>query len=215
MARSTADPASPAVSRVHWLRQVHGSAVVVVPAEDGPGRGDRDVPSPSVTAVLDGEADALVSTASSTALAVLTADCASIALGSPEGVFGAVHAGWRGLVDGVVEHAVRAMRNNGATEVVAALGPCIRPECYEFSLPDLDQVAGRFGDQVRAKTAAGRPALDLPAAVAAALAAAGARQQVVAVACTGCGRGYFSHRARSDTGRQALVVWSSTGDRTG
>ena len=133
MARATADPASPPVGRVHWLRQVHGSTVVVVPAEDGPGPGHLDVPPRSVTAVLDGEADALVSAASSTALAVLTADCASIALGSPEGVFGAVHAGWRGLVDGVVERAVKAMRDNGATEVVAALGPCIGPECYEFS----------------------------------------------------------------------------------
>ena len=76
-------------------------------------------------------------------------------------------------------------------------------------------MAGRFGDQVRAKTAAGRPALDLPVAVAAALAAAAARQQVVSVACTGCGRGYFSHRARGDIGRQALVVWMSTGDRSG
>jgi YfiH family protein len=215
VARVTAVPSSRPVDRVHWMRQVHGSTVVLVPADDSPGSGAFDVPSPSVRAVLGGEADALVSGASSTALAVLTADCASIALGSPEGVFGAVHAGWRGLVDGVVERAVSAMRANGATEVVGALGPCIRPECYEFSPPDLDRVAGRLGDRVRAKTAAGRPALDLPAAVAAALAAAGARQQVVAVACTGCGNGYFSHRVRGDTGRQAMVVWSSTGDRTG
>ena len=214
MARVTASPGSPPVRRVHWVRQVHGSTVVVVPDDDRtpPGHPAR---SPSVTAVLDGEADALVSAAPSTGLVVLTADCAPIALGSPEGVFGAVHAGWRGLVDGVVGRAVSAMRDNGATEVVGALGTCIRPECYEFSPADLDQVAARFGDGVRSRTATGRPALDLPAAVASALATAGVRQQAVDATCTGCGGGYFSHRVRGDGGRQALVVWSSTGERPG
>ena len=202
------------MDRVHWIRQVHGNAVLVVPAVDGRGPGGYDAPSARPDAVLDGEADALVSMAPFTGLAVLTADCASIALGSPEGVFGAVHAGWRGLVDGVVERAVGVMRANGATEVVGVLGPCIHPECYEFSPPDLDRVASRFGDQVRARTASGRAALDLPAAVAAALAAVGADQRLAA-ACTGCGGDYFSHRVRGDSGRQALVVWSSPGDRSG
>ena len=145
----------------------------------------------------------------STGLVVLTADCASIALGSPEGVTGAVHAGWRGLVAGVVERAVEAMVALGATEVLGVLGPCIHPGCYGFSEPDLDRVSDRLGDRVRSRTSDGHPALDLPAAVSAALLAAGARPQAGIDVCTGCGGGYFSHRARADTGRQALVVWSS------
>ncbi len=213
MARATADAGSPPVRWVHWMRQVHGSTVVVVPPGDEARRAVGPVaPIQSPTAVLAGGADALVSGDPSTGLVILTADCASIALGSPEGVFGAVHAGWKGLVDGVVEHAVGTMRENGATAVVGALGPCIHPECYEFSSPDLDRVAERFGDGVRSRTAAGRPALDLPAAVEEALAAAGAGQRVGSSICTGCSGGYFSHRARGDTGRQALVVWSSTMD---
>ncbi len=183
--------------------------------DSGSDPGTRDLDRYRVRAVAAGEGDALVSTATATGLAVLTADCGSIALGSPEGVAAAVHAGWRGLVDGVVERAVGAMVALGATDVVGALGPCIHPGCYEFSPSDLDQVAARYGDQVRGRTRDGRPALDLPATVAAALAAAGARQETGIDACTGCGGGYFSHRVRGDVGRQALVVWSSPEGRTG
>jgi copper oxidase (laccase) domain-containing protein len=196
------------VAKVHWARQVHGSTVIVVSAGQGHVTHWADRP----TAVVAGEADALVAERPADALAVLTADCASIALGSPEGVFGAVHAGWRGLVAGVVERAVDVMRDRGASEVVGALGPCIRPECYEFSETDLDRVAAHLGDGVRARTEEGSVALDLPTAVAVALARAGAIQRPTPSPCTGCGGGYFSHRARGDQGRQALVVWS-TGDQ--
>jgi YfiH family protein len=197
------------VRQVHWVKQVHGGAIVTVagaspsaPLEPSPDR---------VVAVRAGTADGLVSATPSVALTVLTADCASVALGSAEGVFAAVHAGWRGLVDGVVGSAVRAMRSMGATRVVGALGPCIHAECYEFGAADLDGVAARLGPGVRARTAAGRPALDLPSSVAASLAAADADQVDGVDACTACGAGHFSHRARRDPGRQALVVWSGAG----
>jgi copper oxidase (laccase) domain-containing protein len=164
-----------------------------------------------VEAVPAGSCDGLVSSDPSLALSVLTADCASIALGSPEGVFGAVHAGWRGLAGGVVEAAVAAMRAAGATEVVGALGPCIHAGCYEFSEGDLDDLAGAYGPGVVGSTTAGRPALDLPATVSAALAAGGATETAGIDTCTACAGGYFSHRARRDTGRQAMVVWSDGG----
>jgi polyphenol oxidase len=202
------------VSRVYWVEQVHGTDVISVALAtdsadsagslDGAGSG-----APAVTGVIAGIGDALVGVGPGSAVAVLTADCGSIALGSAEGVFAAVHAGWRGLTGGVVEAAVAAMRDEGATAVTGALGPCIHPECYEFSPDDLDQMAAVYGDGVRGRTATGRPALDLPAAVSAALVAAGAAEVPGTVACTACGGGYFSHRARADRGRQALVVWST------
>src|SRR5437763_5428759 len=136
-----------------WLRQVHGDAVVTV-KEPGQRAGAK--------------ADASVSTVPDCVLAVLTADCAPVALVSAEGVTAAVHAGWRGLAGGVLRRAVDAVRALGATDVRAVLGPCIRPECYEFGGADLDAVAARLGDEVRAVTNDGRPALDVPGAVAAA-----------------------------------------------
>ena len=127
-----------------------------------------------------GEADALVSASSGVALCVLTADCAPLALG------------W------------------GATEIVGSLGPCIHVECYEFSQQDLDTVGEVYGDGVRGRTRASRPALDVSAGIAAALERSGARMAPGVDACTACGDGYFSHRARRDLGRQALLVWSTS-----
>ncbi len=162
-----------------------------------------------------GEGDALVATDPASALAVLTADCAPVALGSPEGVFAAVHVGWRGLLAGVVEAAVGRMRELGAVEVAGAIGPCIHADCYEFDGIGLDQLVAVFGAEVRSRTRTGGPALDLPAAVGAALEAAGATQIPAGGACTGCAGGYYSYRARGDHGRQAMVVWADGDDPGG
>jgi polyphenol oxidase len=176
----------------HRLCQVHGSVVHLVTAD-------------AAGVVQTG--DALVSVDPSARLLMLTGDCASIALGSPEGVFAAVHAGWRGLAAGVVESAVAAMRGAGASAVDGALGPCIHAECYAFSQPDLSSLVERYGDEVRGVTSAGGVALDLPATVRAAFARADVTEVPGVDRCTACDEGYFSHRARGDTGRQALIVW--------
>ena len=180
---------------VSWLWQVHGDRVVVVEAPSG-GRGQ--------------EGDALVTGHAGAALAVFTADCAPVALASPEGVVGAAHAGWSGLARGVIERTVETMGSLGASRVEAALGPCIHAECYEFGAGDLDRVAARLGDSVRGTTALGAPALDLPAAVRAALRRAGGDLVHDEDVCTACaGDRYFSHRARGEPQRQAMVVWKA------
>jgi copper oxidase (laccase) domain-containing protein len=148
-----------------------------------------------------------VTTEPATALAVFTADCAPVALASPEGVVGVAHAGWRGLVAGVLARTVAEMRALGAGRVVAGLGPCVHPECYEFSPEDLAVAAAAVGGDVRARTSEGRPALDLPGGVRAALAAAGAELVLDVDRCTACSGELFSHRARGDRGRQAVVAW--------
>jgi YfiH family protein len=174
------------------LRQIHGADVAVV---DEPGGASGE------------DGDAAVSKAPGVALAILTADCAPIAFASPEGVIGVAHAGWRGLVAGVIEETVAAMRTLGATSVYAALGPCIHAECYAFGTADLDEVAGRYGEVVRAETSRQEPALDLAQAVRVALQAAGAKLQWDADICTACSSDHWSWRARRDQQRQATVVW--------
>ena len=124
----------------------------------------------------------------------------------------AVHAGWRGLVAGVIPAALSALRAVGADEVYGALGPCIRSCCYEFGTDDLAVVEAAVGARsggrtVRAVTSTGRTALDLAAAVHAAAEAAGVRMLFDAEACTACSDDWFSHRARQERERQALVVW--------
>ncbi|GAC1314260.1 MAG: peptidoglycan editing factor PgeF [Acidimicrobiales bacterium] len=174
-----------------WLHQVHGAEVVTV---ERPG------------AVRGSDGDALVGRPGAGALAIFTADCAPLALASPEGVIGVVHAGWRGLTTGVIEAAVGAMRALGATAVTAALGPCIRAECYEFGAADLDAVVARLGSGVAGRTATGKPALDVPAGVRAALEGVDVELVYDEGSCTACDDRWFSHRARQEPERQATIV---------
>jgi purine-nucleoside/S-methyl-5'-thioadenosine phosphorylase / adenosine deaminase len=176
-----------------WLRQVHGDRIVRV---EGAGDGAGSA------------ADGSVTTHTESALAVLTADCAPVALAAFPNVVAVVHAGWRGLLAGVIERAAEAVRTAGGTDVVAAIGPCIHPECYEFGGEDLDLIADAIGPEVRSRTSGGIPALDLPAAVRASLVRARVEVAYDADACTACAaERFFSHRARREKERQAVVAW--------
>lgn len=96
-----------------WLRQVHGTRVVVEPPHDEP------------------EADAAVTRAVGVVLAIQTADCLPVLLCADDGAeIGAAHAGWRGLSAGVLENTLAAMRTPPA-HLVAWLGPAIAAESYE------------------------------------------------------------------------------------
>lgn len=189
-AASVADPA-----QWTWLAQVHGAEVAEAHAGGGSGR--RTAP----------RADAVVVVAPGAVAAVLVADCGPVALVGEAGV-AAVHAGWRGVMAGVLEAAAGELtRLSGHLPVRGLIGPCIRPCCYEFGISDLGPIAARLGDAVVGRTGAGRPALDLPAAITVALRRAGVRRVDDSGLCTACSPDHFS--ARRDgmrTGRQALVV---------
>lgn len=174
------------------LTQVHGARVVTVERPGG---------------AFGEPADAAVTACRGAALAVLTADCAPVALSSPEGFIGVAHAGWKGLRAGVVEATVQSLRRMGATRVEAVIGPCIRPCCYTFGEDDLAGLESRLGRRVRALDRQGRPALDLAAGIRAALHSAGASLVGEAQICTGCSDGLWSWRTAATPRRQATVVW--------
>ncbi|MCC5973716.1 MAG: peptidoglycan editing factor PgeF [Rubellimicrobium sp.] len=98
-------------------------------------------------------ADAMVTAVPGIALSVLTADCQPVLLADrTAGVVGAVHAGWKGALFGVLEAAVDAMEGLGARRdaIVAVIGPTISqrayevgPEFYEAFLAE-DEGAARF-----------------------------------------------------------------------
>lgn len=196
-----------------WLTQVHGARVVEV---DAPGEW------------AGAEADAAVTTTPGAVLAVHTADCAGVLLvgdgadpvtGESVRVLGAAHAGWRGLLAGVLEATVEHMRRLGASRFRWELGPCISPAAYEFGAVELDALCDRYGPTLRSTTLDGAAALDLRAGVRAALAAAGVGTGPGSgpdvVPCTALDEGFFSWRARSDRARQAAVVWMAHDDRSG
>jgi copper oxidase (laccase) domain-containing protein len=138
-------------------------------------------------------------------MVVLTADCAPVALAS-DAAAAVVHAGWTGALAGVVEAAVAQLRAVGHGDVVAAIGPCIRPGCYEFGADDLATITARLGPEVASTTDDGQPALDLPGAVRVALERAGVHEVTDVGICTASSPDYFSHRRDGTTGRQGLIV---------
>ena len=138
-------------------------------------------------------------------LAIVTADCAPIVLASDAAV-GVVHAGHRGLANGVLAAAVARVRATGAGRVRAFLGPCIRSECYEFGADDLAPFVARFGAEVEGRTRAGAPALDLAAGVRIALAEAGVDELDDCGVCTADDADCFSYRRDGTTGRQVTVA---------
>ena len=176
-----------------WLRQVHGDRVVEVTA---PGSGAGQ------------EGDALWTRLPGSVLSVQVADCAPVALIAASGHVGVVHAGWRGLMAGAIEACAAQMRAGGAGGVVAVVGACIHPERYEFGEADLNTVEDQVGPRARGRTATGEAALDLPASVEAVLAKVDIPIARWVGGCTADEADRrWSHRARGDVERQALVVW--------
>jgi len=104
------------VGHMVTLRQVHRTDVLLVDASTENGY----------------QMDAMVTKTPGRLLAIQTADCVPILLADPVNrVIGAVHAGWRSAVAGIVKNAIDAMKSLGAKNISAAIGPCIHQESYE------------------------------------------------------------------------------------
>lgn len=175
-----------------WLNQVHGARVV-------------HVEHPGEWAGV--EADAAVTASPGCVLSIQTADCAPLLLVG-DGILGVAHVGWRGLMAGVVEQTVGALRRHGGDGALRAeIGPCIRPRCYEFDADDLAGIAARYGGEVCAVTATGRPGLDLAAGIGVALERVGVRGPADSGVCTACSPAHWSFRAERAADRQAVVAW--------
>ena len=188
--------------------QVHGGDLAEV-GPDGTGAGFAD-PAERLPG-----ADAIVTAAIGTPVAVLTADCLPIALAAPSTrLLAVVHAGWRGLAAGIVSRAVT--RLGDAAGIVAAIGPAIGPDHYEVGDDVAEAVAASSPDGARTDRRNGRLFLDLAGTAEATLRHLGVREVEVAGICTACERDrYFSHRAEGGaTGRQAVVAerrWTGGG----
>jgi YfiH family protein len=137
------------------------------------------------------------------AVLVLTADCVPIVLARADGARPAVavlHAGWRGVLAGIVEAGVEAL---GRGTLTAAIGPGIGPCCYEVGEEVAAPFRERFGEDVARE---GR--LDLWTSAERALRAAGIERVDRFDRCTSCEpQTFFSHRRdRGHTGRQGVIA---------
>jgi YfiH family protein len=165
---------------LRFLRQVHGRDLL----RCGAGTGE-----------LVGDGDALVTSEPGVALGILTADCVPVLLSGPGGV-AAAHAGWRGLVAGVIEGAVDGV----GKATIAWIGPSIRACCYEVG----PEVTRAF--ESRGLPVAGPRRVDPADAARAALGRAGVRDVVMSGVCTSCDPRYYSYRRDGRTGRQGGFI---------
>jgi YfiH family protein len=197
---------------LHTLHQVHSAQVRVVGEEERP-----RVVAPDEQVRLLGEreqvqrpragtggpaqrltGDALITDRRLHGVAVYSADCLPIALAGKHTI-GAVHAGWRGLAEGVIEAAVRGLRELGEEgELYAVIGPGAGSCCYEVG-PEVKRALGLEAEHGR---------LDLATIASERALAAGVSHLRTLAHCTICDRRFFSHRREGPgCGRQGVIVW--------
>ncbi len=189
--RALALPAEP-----RWLNQVHGVAVA-----DAASRCECD-------------ADASVATAPGTVCVVMTADCLPLLLCDRTGTrVAAVHAGWRGLLNGVIEAAV-ARLGAAPGELLVWLGPAIGPQAFEVG----EEVRSAFlaGDGAAAAAFApspqGRWLADIYALARRRLARLGIDAVYGGGLCTySDAERFYSYRREHVTGRMASLIWLASG----
>lgn len=187
----------PLPSEPRWLRQVHGTTVVIEP--------DQDLP----------EADAAVSSASGVVLAILTADCLPVLFCNEDGSeIAAAHAGWRGLSAGVLEATVATM-HSPSDRILAWLGPAAGPEAYEIG----EEVHDAFlahdprAEAAFVPTQPGHWHVDLYALARQRLADAGVAKVFGGGLCTiSDPQRFYSYRRDQSTGRMASLIWMQPAD---
>lgn len=183
-----------------WLSQVHGTAVIEA----------RAAAEPPV-------ADAQWSRARGVACTVMTADCLPVLFCSVAGeVVAAAHAGWRGLLAGVLEATVAAM-NVPPAEVLAWLGPAIGPDAFEVGPEVRDAFVAAAGPADIERTAGcfsrnpGRPGhwfADLYGLARIRLSAIGVTRAFGGDFCTHRDDArFFSYRRDGQTGRMASLIF--------
>ena len=173
---------------LQFMSQVHGNRVAVI----------EEVTDATPTA------DSLVTGIPGITLAVMVADCIPLLLTSRQAV-AAVHVGRRGLVNSVAIKTIEVMREMGAQDISAMIGPAICGQCYEVSADIHREVVTNF-PMADSRSKSGALALDLPKALSAVLQSAGISIDTSQSACTVESADLFSYRRDGVTGRQAGLV---------
>jgi YfiH family protein len=197
-----------APERLFELNQVHGAAVSVIAAGAEPAR-LRELPGDGLVARADA------------ALGIRSADCVPVLLADPASrAVAAAHAGWRGVVAGIVPATLRALAHASAappSQLLAAVFPHIGACCFEVGADIAAQLqaAAPNVSSVRQPAAASRPFVALVEIVRAQLMAAGVASHNIEVVpgCTCCEPARF-HSFRRDgqnSGRHLSAIVAAPG----
>jgi YfiH family protein len=175
-----------------WLKQTHSNDVIDV------SRFDRT------------EADASWAASKGTVCAVLTADCLPVFFSNKNGSRVAIaHAGWRGLLNGVISATFTAMQIR-PTDCLVWLGPSIGPDAFEVG----GEVLQSFSDKNKATLPSFRQKdeehwfCDMYQLARVELEQLGIKQVFGGGLCTYTDKeNFYSFRRDGDTGRMASLIW--------
>lgn len=174
-----------------WLHQTHSNHCVIVENDS-----NRD-------------ADAAITRSIHHPLAIMTADCLPILLCNKQGTeIAAIHAGWRGLLNGIVENTINKM-NSPANNLISWIGPAICHRCYQTGNDVMDAYIKRYPFTTSAfYKAESRLHADLPKLAELILTNLGVSSTHQSQACTFEQENeFFSYRKRAQTGRIATLIW--------
>jgi YfiH family protein len=183
-----------------WLKQIHGCAVADASAAPG-----------------SCEADAAIAYHPGKVCAVMTADCLPLLFCDRAGTrVAAVHAGWRGLAEGVIEVAVARIAVPPG-DLLCWLGPAIGPDAFEVGAEVRTRLLELGGEETKAAfrpSPGGKWMADLYALATARLSALGVSRIWGGGLCTYSDpTRFFSYRRDGVTGRMASLIWIDSNPR--
>lgn len=181
-----------------WLNQVHGTRTLELPIDS--------------ECSIDGkskQADAAMTKEANQVCAILTADCLPVFLTNVSGTqVSALHAGWRGLCDGVIEEAISHF--DKPDNLIAWMGPAIGPQSFEVGEEVREAFIERIPEAALAFSSKGKGKWlgDLYLLARQRLKVAGVNQIYGGDRCTFTEKEWFySYRRDGVTGRMASVIW--------
>lgn len=188
-----------------WLKQVHGTLPIWIDEAEA----------------VTPEGDAVLSCTLGTVCAIMVADCLPVFICDKAGTtVGIVHAGWRGLVDGIIERSIAAMQVDYG-QLMVWLGPAIGPDCFEVGSDVYDAFVQQDAQAAQAFKSRGSGREEKWLADIFLL----ARQRLNNVGVVEIYGGgvctysdpmrFFSYRRDGETGRMAALIWLEQNSLTG
>lgn len=178
-----------------WLEQIHSNRAV------------KAVKTASLQ-----QADASYTDEAGVVCAVMTADCLPLLVCSADGAkVAAIHAGWRGLLAGVISNTVKAMQTpSHQADLLVWLGPAIGPDCFEVGAEVRDaflEKSPEFNSAFRGQDN-GKWLADIYRMARVELAALGITSVYGGTSCTVTEHErFYSYRRDTQTGRMATLIW--------
>lgn len=176
-----------------WLNQIHSNQVI---HSDQKGSCN--------------DADAMIGLQPGTVCVVMTADCLPLLICDRSGSkVSAVHAGWRGLLAGIIERAIAALAIE-PKELIAWLGPAIGPDAFEVDEPVISSFTNLDPayEQAFSVNRPGHWLMDIYALAEMKLRRSGVQRISGGELCTASDASrFYSYRRDGRTGRMASLIW--------